>query len=137
MKALRAKNQLLDDFDREIRLVTCVLISYIGVGSAAAAQKAEEFYRRTGVSPDASTFSALISLYAKNCDFLGAERIWNELISNSSLDAKELEFSASAVLDACAKSNIPNKVEKAESIFTWLRSSKSINIDTPCYNGKS
>ena len=137
MKALRAKNQLLDDFDREIRLVTCVLISYVGVGSAAAAQKAEEFYRRTGVSPDASTFSALISLYAKNCDFLGAERIWNELISNNSLDAKELEFSASAVLDACAKSNIPNKVEKAESIFTWLRSSKSINIDTPCYNGKS
>jgi pentatricopeptide repeat protein len=139
MKALRAKNHLLDDFDREVRLVTCVLLSYIGVGNAAAAQKAEEFYRRTGVSPDASTFSALISMYAKNYDIVGAERIWNELISNSSsnsLDTKELEFSASALLDACAKTRIPNRVEKAESIFSWLRSNKSINIDTACYNGK-
>lgn len=140
MKALRAKNHLLDDFGREIRLVTCVLLCYVGLGNAVAAQKAEEFYRHTGLSPDASIFSSLISMYAKNGDFLGAERIWNELIlseNSDGLDTKELlEFSASALLDACAKTNIPNKVEKAESIFSWLRSNKSINIDTPCYNGK-
>jgi pentatricopeptide repeat protein len=137
MKVLRAKNHLLDDFDREVRLVTCVLLCYIAVGSAAAAQKAEEFYRRTGVSPDCSMYSALISLYAKNSDFVGAERIWNDMILTDVLKTTELEFSASALLDACVKANIPNKVEKAESIFSWLRSHnhKGINIDTPCYNG--
>lgn len=137
MKALRAKNHLLDDFDREIRLVTCVLSCYLSVGSAAAAQKAEEFYRRAGVPPDGSAYSALLSIYAKYGNLVGAERIWNDLTSTESLngfETKDLEFSASALLDAYANSRNPKKLEKAESMFNWLR--RNISINTVCYNGR-
>lgn len=140
MKALRAKNHLLDGFDRENRLVTCILSCYIGVGSAAAAKKAEDFYRGTGLSLDSSSYSALISIYAKYNDTDGAERIWKELISNDSsneLNLNDLEFSASALLDAYSNAKIPNKVEKAETIFNWIKSNPRINVDTPCYNGTS
>jgi pentatricopeptide repeat protein len=140
MKALRSKNHLLDDYDRENRLVTCVLSCYMGVGSTAAAKKAEDFYRRTGLSIDSSSFSALISIYAKHNDADGAERIWNELISaekSSKVNLNDVQFSASALLDAYAKARMPNKVEKAEALFNWITKNSRINVDTPCYNGTS
>ena len=136
MKALRAKNHLLDDHDREGRLVTCVVTCFVAVGNQDAARKAEEFYRRTGASPDASLFSALISIYAKYNDLDGAERIWNELISNGNSNAlKEIEFSASALLDAYATANVPNKLEKVEALFNSMIGNERINVDTSCYNG--
>ncbi len=136
MKALRAKNHLLDDHEREGRLVTCVVACFVAVGNEDAARKAEEFYRRTGVPPDSSLFSSLISIYAKYSDLDGAERIWNELTSNGNSNAlKEIEFSASALLDAYAAANVPNKLEKVEALFNSMIGNERINVDTSCYNG--
>jgi pentatricopeptide repeat protein len=144
MKALRAKNHLFetgiafDDLNRETRLVTCVLMCWVAVGNPSAAEKAETFLRYSGVVPDSSTFAALINIYAKNNNVEGAERLWNEMASSKDIDGeqvKEIEFSASALLNAYSTSKIPNKVEKAEALLNRMKSSANANIDTACYNG--
>jgi pentatricopeptide repeat protein len=140
MKALREKNHLLEvdntfnDLNPETRLLTCVVMCWVGVGSTNAAEKAEAFLRRTGIIPDSSTFSALINIYAKNSNVDGAERLWNEMTSDGrNMDG--IEFSASAVLNAYSTSNIPNKVERAETLLNRMKDSPNVHVDTACYNG--
>jgi pentatricopeptide repeat protein len=141
MKALRSKNHLLDtytDSNGETRLVTCVVMCYVGAGTASAAEKAEEFCRRTGSLPDTTTYSALINVYAKHSNMDAAERIWSEMTSQENsvgLNMKELEFSASALLNAYSTGNDPNRVERAEALFNRMKDMENVKIDTPCYNG--
>ena len=139
MKVLREKQHLLVVGETaETRLVTCVLMCWAIMGTAAAAEKAEAFWRQSGIVPDSAIYSTLINLYNKANCLEDAERIWNEFLEFRGADGmplKEIEYSASALLSAYSKSNLPNRVERAEARFDRMRDSPHANLDTACYNG--
>jgi pentatricopeptide repeat protein len=139
MKVLREKQHLLEVGDTsETRLVNCVLMCWVIMGTATAAEKAEAFWRQAGVVSDSTMYSTLISLYAKVNNLEGAERIWNELLTAVGPDGKpmnEIEFSATALLSAYSKSKLPNRVELAENILNQMKVSPNARLDTACYNG--
>jgi pentatricopeptide repeat protein len=140
MKALRAKNHFLEVGETaETRFVNCVLKCWAIIGTKIAAEKAEAFWRHSAVAPDSTMYSTLINLYAKSSDVEGAERLWNELTTAVGFDGKamnEMEFAATSLLSAYAKSNLPNKVDLAEGVIMRMKTSANTKLDTACYNGK-
>lgn len=140
MKVLREKQHLLEIGDTsETHLVNCIIMCWAIAGTAAAAEKAEAFWRQAGVAPDSNIYSTLLNLYAKVNNLEAAERIWKELLTAVDADGqpmKEIEFSATALLSAYSKSKLPNRVELAENLLNQLKESPNAKIDTACYNGK-